>query len=174
MENWRYKARTVTKYNPLNYNSEDVYMLDEWTSRSDIGKGIDSITKSILTNERYSEVENNYINAVKTFIAEVNAKKIRVVELHKISDADDFDKYNDRAFYRFYSKLEEREYDVSEIDIIVKLALREYIQVAIQLITPAMDCTVYFGYDYYMYFVSDTVDFNSLQNKLMEYQMYVK
>ncbi len=173
MEKWRIKAKAITKYKPENYNSDGIYTVDEWTSRSDVGKEMDSVTNSILTQERYLEVEDNYVNAVKTFIAELNAEKIEVIELYKVSDAEDFDKYNDEVLYDFYIGLEEKEYDASEIDIIVKLALREYIQVAIQLVTPKMDSTIYFGDDYYMYFVSDTVDFNILQNKLKACQMYV-
>lgn len=174
METWRLKAKAITKYNPQNYNSEGVYMLDEWTSRSDIGKKADSVTNAVLSKERYLEVENNYINAVKIFMREVGAEKIRVIELYKISDEDDFEKWDDNAFFSFYSELEEKEYGTSEIDIIVRLVLREYIQVALQLITPEMDTAVYFGDDYYMYFVSDTVNFKKLHNELIKNQIFVR
>ncbi len=174
MGNWRFKAKSVTKYDPINYDSEGVYMLDEWTSRLDIGKKIDSVTQTILTEERYLEVENNYIESVKVFIAEVNAKGIRVTELYKISDAADFRKHNDDSLYHFYSELEEKEYDVSKIDIIMKLVLREYIQVAIELITNNANSKVYFGDDYYMYFVSDDVNFQKFKGELGKYQMYIK
>ncbi|RYD56083.1 MAG: hypothetical protein EOP56_14205 [Sphingobacteriales bacterium] len=147
--------------------------MDEWISRSDIGKKIDSITNTILTEERYLQVEENYINEAKAFIGEVGAKKIAVRELYKISDEDDFAKWNDSDLFDFYGSLVEGEYECSAIDIIMRLALREYVQVTIQLITPALDCAIHFGYDYYMYFVSDAVDFASLKNKLSQYRIFV-
>lgn len=174
METWRFKAKAVVKYNPKNYNADGVYMQpDEWTAYSDIGKKIDSITDTILSRERYLEVERNYINSVKMFIAATNTEKVKVFELYKISDAEDFERYNDNALYQFYTELEEKEYNASEVDTIIQLALRGYVQVALQLISPKMDAAVYFGDDYYMYFVSDTVDFDNLKNKLSQYQMFV-
>ncbi len=173
METWRYKARSITKYNPKNYDSAGAYLIDEWTSYSDIGKGIDPVANALLSKEGYLEVEGNYISAVKMFMTEVNAKKIKVIELYKISDADDFDKYDDKVLFDFYTELKEKEYSISSLHIIMQLILREYMQASIQLVTPKMDSTVYFGYDYYMYFVSDTFDFNNLQKELIKYRIFV-
>ena len=170
MENWRLKAKAVTKYNPINYNSEGAYTLDEWTSRSDIGKRVDSVTNTILSHDRYMEVENNYINSVKIFLEEVKAKKFRIEELYKISDLEDFEKNNDQYLYEYYNNLESNEYSLAEVGTIVKLALREYIQVEIKLITLNKDddTAIYFGYDYYMYFVI----FVSYLNHQLNYTYY--
>ncbi len=173
METWRYKARSVTKYNPQNFNSEGVFLLNEWTSYSDIGKIIDLKTNSFLSKKSYLEVENNYVYSVKMFMQELNTDKVKITNMHKISDKDDFIKHKDMDLYKFYTKLAEGEYSLDSIELIMKLVLREYIQVTIEIITHNRDSFIYFGFDYYMYFVSDSVDFNKLKNKLINYGMYL-
>jgi hypothetical protein len=174
METWRLKAKAITKYNPKNFNSEGVYLLDEWTSRADIGKKIDSYTGVTLSKERYLQVENNYIKSVRVFVKNLKVKKIRIKEFYYISNLEDFEENNDKDLYEYFKSLESKVYDVEEIENIVRLALREYIQVEIKLITPdETDAVIHFGYDYYMYFVCDTLDFNWLQKKLNDFQMFV-
>jgi hypothetical protein len=173
MENWRFKAKAVTKYNPDYYNAEGNYSLEEWTSYSDIGKRNDTVNQCILTKERYLEVENSYVEAVKLFISEIGATKILLVELYKTSGLEDFQRHHDEVLYTQYVQLEAKEYAVSNIDGIIRLALREYIQVTIELITSKMDCAIHFGYDYYMYFESSSIDFDKLKKELCKYQMYL-
>lgn len=174
MENWRYKAKAVTKYKPELYNAEGVYTFDEWTSRADIGHKIDRGTNSVLTAERYKEVEDNYIKTVELFIEELGATKVSITELYKTSDLDDFNKYKDEQLYDVYNKLVVGDYSIDKIDIIVMLALREYLQVVIQLATPNEVAEIHFGYDYYMYFVSETCDYNKLQERIAQYNMFIR
>ena len=54
MNGWR-----ITKYNPAFRDERGVYLKDEWTSVSDVGKSFDGV---VLTFKEYREIEDNYVS----------------------------------------------------------------------------------------------------------------
>lgn len=174
METWRLKAVSVAKYNPQLYNEEGDFIGDDWTSFSDIGKEIDSVTNTILTQERYLEVESKYLQALLLFMRQTNSSKIRVFDVYKHSDCADFDKHNDRSLYNIYQAVKENNvYQEEEVSSLLQLALREYLQISFELL-PNSGNYVYFGYDYYMYFVSEDIDIFQLQATLVKTGLYLR
>jgi len=68
----------VTKYNPKFRSATGSYMVDDWTSRSDIGK---TFGGTLLTEERYLSIEQAYLQAASALLAEANIVQLKVVGL---------------------------------------------------------------------------------------------
>ena len=74
----------VTKYNPDNRNSLGDYLIDEWTSFSDIGKKYEG---KIFTMSDYIKTENNYIKAINNFMKCTSTVELKIVDL-EVNSAD--------------------------------------------------------------------------------------
>lgn len=148
MYNWR-----VTKYNPMYRDRNNVYVHDEWTSISDIGKYFEG---KQLTLDEYLVSENAYIDVVISSMNEANLKNVKILELEKTWDTMCADT-SDLAMEKFYDSLKNgMSISINEIAILVKLLLRE--KVWGKLVSD--DLEIHFGYDYYMYICSK----NRLEN----------
>jgi hypothetical protein len=73
----------VSKYNPQYRNSTGVYVRDEWTEFSDIGRTFQGVR---LTFDQYAITEAAYIAVVKALLSEANvpAMKVGFIEVGKI------------------------------------------------------------------------------------------
>lgn len=65
----------ITKYDPANRAPTDAYLLNTWTSRSDIGKTFDG---ALLTPEEYNRFEEAYIAAAVAFLQESGCTALTV------------------------------------------------------------------------------------------------
>ncbi|MGB8468123.1 MAG: hypothetical protein WCE21_03885 [Candidatus Babeliales bacterium] len=132
----------ITKYNPQYRNIHDVYLKDEWTSYSDIGKIFDK--KKFCVNE-YLTIEEAYITAILLFMDCVHTDDLRITDLEK----------NNTNFKKIFSEISPHQVPIKNEQIINK----EQLLIIIRLILrEAMWCRlesahmyVHFGYDYYMY-----------------------
>jgi hypothetical protein len=135
----------VTKYNPQYRDTNDVYTREEWTSFSDINKVFQG--KLFSLNE-YLLVEEKYIKAVKTILKEKNIKNLKIRDLE------------------IYS--EDLNLNLKEGDSIGSLNLNEVMKMILReniwckLVSDDY-FEIHFGYDYYMYFVS-----NEISNRVIE------
>ncbi|MGG0738227.1 hypothetical protein [Niallia taxi] len=132
MYSWR-----VTKFNPLHRDESGSYIIkDEWTSYSDIG--------SKVSEEEYLETEEKYINAVLSFMNEMNVDKLYLKDLELHSDGV----VEQNASTFMLTMWLGKEVSKQEIKELIKLTLRESIWCSLSY---KKQISVHFGYDYYMY-----------------------
>jgi hypothetical protein len=168
MENWRYKAKSITKYNPVLFDENNVYLEDDWTSYSDIGKYFNG---QELTYQEYLSVEEKYISACILFFNLLVAKKFQVEDIFKISKLKDF-KGDDKNLLKYYKNLNNNsDINIDVIKPFIQLVLREYASFCIK-IDEKTNSYIYFGYDYYMYFVSD-IDLSVLNNSILDLNLFM-
>lgn len=144
MISWR-----VTKYNPKYRDEEDVYHNDEWTSCHDIGKLFNG---NEFTANDYLAIENAYINAVLSFMQNINVTSFKVKCLEKYND--NIVSQNTTLVYtnemiKLYVELHENSIlGVDNIQNLCRLLLREQLWCKLENDNRMF---VHFGYDYYMY-----------------------
>jgi len=132
----------VSKYNPLNRNHENKY--NEWTSFHDIGRSV--------TLEEYTLFENAYINAIYAICdyLKINSLCVDGLEVH-----------SDRSIIYH----EGQKIGLKKIRCLLMKVLRE--ELWCKLTSDKGE--VHFGYDYYIYFVSNKSlksCFNKISDKL--------
>ena len=118
----------ITKYNPTN-RINDVYMADEWTSFSDIGKVFGG---TILSQSAYLKTEQAYIDCCINLIEKAKIAKLYIKQAEYYTEN-----------VRFPSTI----FNTQEIRQVITACLRE--QCWLKLV--AKDFFIHFGYDYYMY-----------------------
>lgn len=161
------KKFRITKYNPDFRNENGEYMLDEWTSFSDIGK---KFHDDVFVEQEYYETEANYIQAINYILDEKNVFQMRVIQLEK------YDNNFDISLSSSEQKVKEGLKNNSivgreEIDILSKMILRELLWATLQSFDGLM--TVEFGYDYYMYVICEVISENS-KKKIRDKGLFVE
>ena len=138
----------IPKYNPDN-RVDGVYMTDEWTSFSDIGKVFGG-TK--LSQDVYLQTEQAYIDCC-----------IELIEKAKISNLsiEQAEYYTENI--RFPSSIS----STQEIRQVIAACLRE--QCWLKLV--AKDFFIHFGYDYYMY-IGSLLPVESVAETATQYGLY--
>lgn len=143
MKSWR-----ITKYNPKNRDEDGSYLKDEWTSCYDIGKSYDD--KEFTVND-YITIENLYIDAILSFMKEINVQALTVKYLEKYNDSIRTNEiplmYTEEMIRLFKSVHEGSAIGIEDVQHLCRLVLRE--QLWCKLETNKM--FVHFGYDFYMY-----------------------
>lgn len=121
----------ITKYDPRLRNPSGAYPIDEWTSRSDVGKEFDGVP---LTEDAYLRIELAYIESAVAFLDEAGISEMTVVGLenHGKVDAAPKDGMPIKA---------------ADIPLILRSMLREDFWCKLEC--PA--AFIHIGYDYYMY-----------------------
>ena len=132
MYSWR-----ITKYDPLKRDADGSYLdNEEWTCFSDVG------TK--VSIEEYQIMEEKYLNAVTTFMAEMSLNKVYVIALEQGSD----EVINQNA-KEFLSRIwMGKAVTIQEVQELAKLTLRNVIWCKLGY---KKQFFIQFGYDYYMY-----------------------
>jgi len=144
MHYWR-----ITKYNPQYRDEKGRYLMNEWTSYSDIGK---RFSDKILTMSTYITVESSYINVVTSMMNELVLSSFTIVELEK-GEYDEKAYESNDVYKTLYDKLKEgKKIFIDEIGMVLRLILRETIWG--KLVNN--NAFVHFGYDYYMYVGAQT------------------
>jgi len=121
----------ITKYNPSRRDLGGAYAIDEWTSRSDIGKSFGGVR---LTESDYLRIEQAYLEAAVAFLKEARIDELTVVGPENHSKVPAAPQDGSRI------KTE----DVPEV---VRSLLREDFWCKLE--TPV--AFIHVGYDYYMY-----------------------
>lgn len=127
----------VTKYNPVNRNEKGVYLLDEWTSFSDIGK---LFYGNKLTIYEYEKYEKAYIDTILEFMACNEIENLKVLELEKYDEENVDEIINDINDGMILSK--------EQIKIVAHHILRE--KIWCKLVFDEI-FYVHFGYEFNMY-----------------------
>lgn len=170
-----YKRREkipITKYNPKFRNELGHYVKDEWTSISDIGK---TYNGKVFTYEKYIEIENLYVEAVFLALNFFKSKSIKITHIFKLSKKKDFKKYNDNDLYNLFTTFENNVLikDVTLIDQLIRLRLREHIAELEIRIDAKSRTEIIFGFDYYMY-INTNKDVIALLKQISNINLFVK
>ncbi len=120
----------VSRYNPMFRDCHGVYVRDDWTSRSDIGRSFNGI---VLTTEEYQRVEDAFVVAVQAILRECDILSLTVSELENHSTPLPF---ADGAVLC-----------LEEVGKAVRRVLREEFWCRLE----GARAFVHIGYDYYVY-----------------------
>lgn len=118
----------ITKYNPTN-RIDGVYIIDEWSSFSDIGKVFGSI---ILSEDVYLKTEQAYIDCCIELIEKAKISKLYIKQAEYYAENVHFPSSISNA---------------QEISQVITACLREQCWLKLT----AKDFFIHFGYDYNMY-----------------------
>lgn len=141
----------IVKYPPSGYNKDGIYMYDDWTSISDIGK---SFNGKIFSAKDYLKVENQYINTVLMIMSELDCKYLTIayIEVNQNEMINDIEMYEKKYGVNItgtFPNLKKR-MRISRINIpnILKLCLRELCYIVFSCKSKKLK--LYFSYDYYL------------------------
>jgi len=153
----------ITKYNPKHRNSDGVYLLDEWTSYSDVGQIFNG---KVFEIQEYLKVEEKYIEAIKALFNFFKINRFVIEGIEKNNEENDFNETDKAFLFPTYQKIQEDEIvSATELENTVKLILREYMWG--KIILEDVGVGVSFGYDYYMYFeFNESIDISSLVSEI--------
>lgn len=122
-------AYRITKYNPCFRDKSGVYLRNEWTEYSDIGK---LFADGILTMEDYLMIEKRYISCILEIMKKSNVSQLRIVNLER----------RDTKIWKDNSMV--------SMELLPKL-LRDCLRNRCWCRLVDERISVHFGYDYYMY-----------------------
>jgi len=142
----------IAKYNP-SYYKEGRYEMEDWTSRSDIGKSYNGIVFSL---DDYLNVEKRYIQVIIN-IAQMSGCKYLTISNLEIDKTNIVSDIENSHFYNIDKELEKtalnlfigKRISINKINEVVMLCLREYAYIRLRNISHKLD--IDFGYDYYLY-----------------------
>lgn len=161
----------VTKYNPLMRTQEGFYLIDEWTSISDIGKNYNGKKFEI---KEYIETEGKYIKVIVDYANFYKLENFVIRNFIKVGLS------SNEIIQSFYSKELIRQYEVinenmtfSIVDLpqIMKLLLREDIYG--KIVGLGTRFTIEFDYDYYMYVSVKKDHIHELQKIVLKNGLYL-
>lgn len=143
--NWRLTAIEVTKYNPENRGADGVYLLDEWTDYSDVGKMYNG---KIVTLEEYEVVEASYTLAAKTFFSFFKCETFLLDGLMFFDDG--IENEGEQLIEAFRLVDSNRIFGWEKFDLILQLMQRGYMASEVSCLSNH-NIVMRLSYDYYMY-----------------------
>lgn len=153
----------ITKYDPKLRNKKGYYLIDDWTSMSDIGSKFNS---RIFTIDEYMLIEDKYIEFIKKFIS---INKLRLLSTHILESHNSWEQIEeyelkftgrcDKRFLGVFNSISDNvEMSLEKTLVLARMILREYLWTSIK----CGKNMIRFGYDYYMYFISEYDCFDEL------------
>lgn len=143
----------LSKYNPKNRDVSGVYLKNEWTSISDIGKVFDD---GLLNVEKYLAAEKAYCNVVKAILDEFSEKCFSVEQLERYFDGNSV--YEEMQKYGIpFSQEDISRFDaiscglripVDDLEKYLSYLLRE----SVWFVLVGRETKIVVGYDYYIHF----------------------
>ena len=143
------KRYEITKYE----NENGIIEEQEWIAISDIG---DTFGGIVLTPEKYQETEDKYVAVIVRILEYMNIQKCRIKNVVKCSlikeqfcdvevSQEVRDLYNERLWNTYGNIKEGDEVDISTIEDIIRLLLRE--DIGCDVYVPCR-FKLFIGYDY--------------------------
>ncbi len=128
----------ITKYNPKNRNTKGHYLLDEWTSFSDVGK---LFCGKYLTQNAYSKIENAYLDVIVYYLKSAKIRYLNISYHH-------FEVLKPKKIknHKLVTLIQARK--------ILKHNLRDYYWCQLEV---PNKLAIHVGYDYYMYLKTGTL-----------------
>jgi hypothetical protein len=139
----------ISKYLPTNRNNAGAYLLDDWTSASDIGE------RYSLTAEDYLAQEDAYWEAAREIFSRLQIRSLTISEVEielplRRLGIPQLEKLSDHPVLRKLS--EGSNVDILEFEVLFRLGLREMLWVRAKA---DKNTYVHFGYDLYVYIGSE-------------------
>lgn len=135
----------ITKYDPQHRNSQGVFLQDEWTSYSDIGKTFGNIK---FNYTEYLRIENVYISAIQSLMKCHDVPSLQITSLEK-SKTLKKDLHNTDNMITLFNNVKENDWvQQNDIEDFCKLILREKLWCKLRF---NQKMFVHFGWDFYMY-----------------------
>jgi hypothetical protein len=138
-------AYRVTKYDPNQRDDSGAFLLEDWTSVSDIGRSIGGKT---LTQQHYLEIEDNYVEAAGRLLSCAGISSMRVKDLEVKAERKDTRFDDDGLSAKCFQLRDHTVVAGKRLEDVIRGCLREYIWC--RLAGP-QHSYLHFGYDYYMY-----------------------
>lgn len=146
-----YKYR-VTKYNPSFRDDEGLYLKEDWTAISDIGKTFDG---EKLTAESYKKTEDSYIKAIHLIMDYLRVPYLTIMDVRQSSSFEMFQeiikkyqKLYSEEMLKYYLNVKNNDKLTKEnVNVYCRLLLRE--DIGSRVFYPRR-MKVYIGYDYLM------------------------
>ena len=140
----------ITKYNPQ-FRTDDMYIKDEWTSFSDVGKSFEG---HVLTLQEYLQVEKAYVDFYCRMLERWSISHMEIQELE----------YDQNLCWKNGQRI-----DRDQISSFIVKCLRE--QCWGKLISPILQ--IHFGYDYYTYLVA-SFDLTNVAKTASKFNLYAE
>lgn len=142
----------ITKYSPQSRGDDGVFLKNEWTSISDIGRMFDG---HLLTYEEYMHVEKKYVECVSELCKKCNVLSLRAVQVEDHRDIPHWKNGQD--------------IDMSQLNDIIVDCLRENCWCKLQ----ANEFFIHFGYDFYMY-VGCAMGYQHVKKIAQNYELHAE
>lgn len=150
---YAYITDTIVKYSPYGYDGNGCYKkVNDWTSISDIDK-------KLCTLDRYLSVEKQYTETIREICNIIQCHFLTLIPLSEgenIYQGSILTGNTEDMNYHISQLMKQKRVSINDIDAIVKLSLREKLHVC--LANRSKHIFVYFGYDFYMYIMSEIDD----------------
>lgn len=151
----------ISKYNPIFRDEKGIFLKDDWTSYSDIGR---KYGKSYLKKEDYLVMENKYCEVIYNILSSKNVKEMRIEKLEKYFSVDEiYHLFREKGLEildedrKIFTSLENGKYIPLELlKKYLRLLLRESFWC--EFISDDSLLKLVFGYDYYVYVYCDFID----------------
>ncbi len=130
----------ISKYDPTNRRSDGTYDRNEWTSYSELGK---EFVDGILTLDSYTEVENKYVLAVRSFFERAGISRFLIDEVELGNEEIESVAVNGSLHLVAGSYL-----PLDQLECVIRMSLREEVWCKL---SGAHQSYLHFGYDYYVY-----------------------
>ena len=150
------KTYRISKYDPTKRAENGVYLLDEWTSISDIGK---IFPGGVLNANEYYKIENEYVS---TFREIVEWLKIDTLHIRRFESSS---RFPNASRYKKHPVL-----SIDEACDFLTLCLREYCWGIIKS-RRLFNFSAYVGYDYYLY-INTLLDMSEIDSFARQNNLY--
>lgn len=118
----------ISKYNRI-YREKGVYLREEWTDYSDIGKRFNG---NLFSEKEYLEIEQNYIDCVVDLLNRVNVYQFDIIGMEQ----------REATIWKNLCCI-----DIANLADLIRDILRNKCWCRIE----GKNCYLHFGFDYYMY-----------------------
>lgn len=135
----------VSKYDPEQREANGAFLLEDWTSASDIGRSIGGKT---MTKQQYLAVEDKYVEAATQLLETAGIGALRISDLEVKTEGSDKRFEDDGLAKQCLQLRDDLLVAGRDLETVVRGCLREYIWC--RLAGPK-ESYLHFGYDYYMY-----------------------
>ncbi len=155
-----YKYR-ISKYNTKYRNKKGVFLKNDWTSYSDIGK---SYLGKILIKKDYLLIENLYCDRVINIIKKLKIKNLIIKDL-EIYEPDKYviNILNELNAKNIFNNLKNNlSIEIENLEIYLRLLLREAFWC--NLIDNKLGIKIEIGYDFYLYVYCGYIDLNFIEH----------
>ncbi|WP_416729348.1 hypothetical protein [Fictibacillus sp. JL2B1089] len=169
-----YKYR-ITKYNPVFRDNEGIYLENDWTGISDLGK---SFNGKELTMEQYKETEENYISAIQLIMSYMKTPYLKIEDAIQSFSKDmffdliaDYKPLYTKDIIDFYLDIKNiNEVRQDNCKLLLSLMLRE--DIGAKVFYPRK-LKVFIGYDYLMS-VHTSRPLEPIFHEIEQYNLYVE